>query len=91
MSVNSEKVVSLVRNLMICLINTGAPAKAFRLQYELANGSDAAPEYECILGCLYKNGIGTKPNRRRALFWLQKALEHGFQEASALIKEIEDR
>ena len=85
---DSEKVVTTVRNLTMCLFNTGAADEMFRLQYELANGPKASPEYECALGCLYKNGIGTKPDRHRALYWLQKALDHGFQEASGIIEEI---
>jgi TPR repeat protein len=56
-----------------------ADNRAFRAQFELAQGGKAADQYQ--LACLYHSGKGTLPDPVEAAKWCRKAAEQGHLQA----------
>jgi len=50
------------------------------------HGKHRKPQYE--LGKCYLDGKGVKPNRARAIEWLEKAAKNGNQQATKHLEEL---
>lgn len=58
--------------------------KEFLQNKTAAESGDADAQNE--LGCCYQHGYGVPQNRMTALYWFEKAANHGHEEAQTVFK-----
>lgn len=63
--------------------------KALQLYEESANEGFASSEF--VLGLIFEKGMGVKVDEEKALYWYQRAKEHGEKNADAYIKNLKQK
>lgn len=67
-------------------IERGRPARAADLLEEVAYGGHAEAQF--LLGKLFLDGEGVRPDPQRAVTWLERAVANGSREAALMLGNI---